>query len=434
MQTWRTPASFGSCICQGDNSSRGRSAWEPTRRVMRGPRWQSCGTQLFLESRSILFPKIFSILCMCAIVPSEENTQGMRKSQSNGRTRRDRRTVQQGTLHSTGSMSRFEAERICIEALLAKLGPSSAAIPCAGRGRARMSFAEFGVTVGRLVGILEEAISRQWLTPGDVEALMYTLGDVSRDSRLNERDARAKADAQRMAWAALEAREETHACKLANYALGVDPDCVDALVGLAFLNTHTLGDAIECLELAVAVGERSLGEAFINGQKGHFWLHLETRPYMRAWQSLGDAFFCANRSLDAVRIFEKMLDLNPRDDQAVRYPLVGLYLEIDNLHRAAELLDEYGHDGSAMIQWARVLERFLNGDLDGARQALHAAHAANSYFELLFTRKVPWPDETPDVSSPGSIAEASFCFRYLNRALLKHRNALSWLLAQSAGG
>jgi hypothetical protein len=48
-----------------------------------------------------------------------------------------------------------------------------------------------------------------------------------------------------------------------------------------------------------------------------------------------------------------MLELNPKDNQGARYPLIGLYIEMENLNCAAELLKKYEHDGSAMF--ARVL-------------------------------------------------------------------------------
>jgi hypothetical protein len=153
---------------------------------------------------------------------------------------------------------------------------------------------------------------------------------------------------------------------------------------------------------------------------------------MRALQSLADAFFCADLNLDAVGIYARMLELNPKDNQGVRYALIGLNLEMGNLKCAAELLEKYQHDGSARFEWARVLERFLDGDQDGASRALKAARKANSYVELLLTCNHPWPDELSNIYSPGSEEEAALCFRYLHRILKKQRRAFSWLLAQLA--
>ncbi len=280
--------------------------------------------------------------------------------------------------------------------------------------------------------LLEDAVESKLMMPDDLQSLMYTLGGASPNDQLSDRDAAIKADAQEIAHAAMKAEDKTQACSLAKRAVEMDPECVDALVLLADLNARTLRDAIETLQIAVAVGERSLGDAFINAHKGYFWLQMETRPYMRALYSLAGAFFCAKRNLDAIRVFEKMLELNPRDNQGARYPLLGLYIETDNLNCAAGLLKKYEHDGSAMYKWVRVMERFLNGDLDGASRALKDARNANCHVELLLTGKHPWPGGVADMYSLGSEEEAAFCFRYLNGALKKQRRAFSWLLGQLA--
>lgn len=332
------------------------------------------------------------------------------------------------SMHNAGkkldrNKNRLKGDRISLEALLANTARES---------QARMTSAELELIMRHILDVLEEAVSSKLMMPDELQAVMYTLGGTSPDSRLSASDAAIKAEAQEIARAAMKAEDKANACKLAKRAIEMDPEYVDALVLMADLNTRTLHDAIEVLQIAVAAGKRSLGEAFINAHSGYFWLQMETRPYMRSLHSLAGAFFCANRELDAIRIYERMLELNPRDNQGARYPLIGLYLEMGNLKRAAELLKKFDHDASAMFEWARVLERFLNGDLDGASRALKAARKANGHIELLLTRKHPWPAERQDMYSPGGEEEAAFCFRYLNGALKKQRRAFSWLLAQLA--
>lgn len=321
---------------------------------------------------------------------------------------------------------RLQGDRISFEALLP-------AFSCSTKPHARMTPAGFEAMVRQISDMLEEAISSKLIMPDDLQAVMYTLGAASPSDRLSDNDAAIKADAQEIACAAMKAENETLACKLAKHALEIDPDCVDALVLLANLYTRTLRDAIDTLQLAVAAGERSLGKAFINEYRGYFWLQIETRPYMRALQSLAGAFFCAKRNLDAVKVYERMLKLNPKDNQGARYPLIGLYIEMENLIRAADLLKNYEDDRSAMFEWARVLERFLDGNLDGASRILKAARKANRFVELFLTCKHPWPDGLSNIYSSGSEEEAALCFRYLHRILKKQRSAFLWLLAHLAG-
>jgi hypothetical protein len=91
-----------------------------------------------------------------------------------------------------------------------------------------------------------------------------------------------KDEAQDLAFEAMEAATAAKARSLAKKALAKDPDCVDALVLLAGLDANSTKAAIEGLQKAVEAGERSLGAKFLKANKGHFWLILETRPYMRA--------------------------------------------------------------------------------------------------------------------------------------------------------
>lgn len=351
----------------------------------------------------------------------------MKKSKSNaGKPFHDHRATQRRRGEDKSGTKRLKGNRIAFEALLP-------AVSCSTREpQACMGSASFDRILHQIGDMAEGAVSSGLILPDDLQAAMYTLSGPSPNGQLSDNDAAIKADAQEIACAAMKAEDETMACKLAKHALQIDPDCVDALVLLSNLNTRTLRDAIDCLQFAVAVGERSLGEAFINEDRGYFWLQMETRPYMRALQSLAGAFFCAKRNQDAVRIYERMLELNPKDNQGARYPLIGLCIEVANLNRAAELLKSYEHDRSAMFEWARMLERLLSGDQSGANRALIAARKANGYVELLLTCKHPWPDELQGTYSSGSEEEAAFCFRYLNGVLKKQRRAFSWLLGQLA--
>jgi tetratricopeptide (TPR) repeat protein len=181
------------------------------------------------------------------------------------------------------------------------------------------------------------------------------------------------------------------------------------------------------LQRAVAAGERSLGAKFIAENQGHFWMLLETRPYMRALANLAEALRNQGIRLDAINVYEKMLKLNPNDNQGVRDPLLGLYLETDKLNDAALLLGKYKSDASAHFAWARVLERFLAGDVKGATIALTKARKANRHVELYLTAQKALPKEPPEMYSPGSEEEAALCLSSLSGAWAEHKQATLWL-------
>ena len=295
-----------------------------------------------------------------------------------------------------------------------------------------MTPATMGTMMRQLAQMLEAADASEVITKDDLNALVASLGGPSPTDRLSDKEADAREEAKQIAFDAMEAETEAQARKLAKRALRLDPDCVDALVVMTNLQARNPHEMIAGLQGAVAAGERSLGDKFIRQNKGHFWLLLDTRPYMRALQALAEAFRGAGINLDAIQGFEKMLELNPNDNQGVRDPLLGLYLETGDLKGAGRLLKKYKEDVSANFEWARVLERFLAGDLDGAGRALTAARKANRHLELFLTQKESLPKELPEMYSPGSEEEAVLVLSYLSGALSKQKEACFWLFDQLA--
>ena len=269
--------------------------------------------------------------------------------------------------------------------------------------------------------------SVELILPGDVDALIASLSGPSAHEGLDDAEADKKDEAQQIAFDAMEAETEAEARKLAKRALRLDPDCVDALVLMNDLDAPTRVQRIEGLKKAVEAGERALGAKFIQKNKGHFWLLIETRPWMRALGRLATELNEAGLNLDAVSIYERILELNPNDNQGVRDPLLGLYLAVGELKRAGKLLKKYENDALANFAWGRVLERFLNGDRAGAKAALGIARAANHHVELFMTARKLLPKDPPEMYSPGSEEEAVLVLSNLSGAWAAHKEATFWL-------
>lgn len=270
------------------------------------------------------------------------------------------------------------------------------------------------------------------IMPDDLKALMVSLESPQAGGRISDLEADARDEAQQIAFEAMEAETEVQARKLAKRALKLDPDCVDALVVMTELDAHSTREKLEGLQKAVAAGERALGAKFIDENEGRFWLLIETRPYMRALQSLAEGYRSQGIKQDAITLYEKMLGLNPNDNQGVRDPLLGLYLESGDLNDAALMLTKYKDDASASFAWARVLERLLSGDRDGAAAMLKKARKANPHVELFLASQKPLPENLPEMYSPGSEAEAVLCLSYLGGAWAEHADAARWLFEQLA--
>jgi tetratricopeptide (TPR) repeat protein len=187
---------------------------------------------------------------------------------------------------------------------------------------------------------------------------------------------------------------------------------------------------IERLQQAVAAGERSLGTAFIRENKGHFWGLIETRPYMRALAQLAGLQRSIGLNADALKTYEKILELNPNDNQGVRDPLLGLYLATGNLDGAGKLLKRYEEDGSANFLWARVLYLFLSGDEPGAAAAFEFAREENCFVELYLSGRKKLPKAMPEMYSPGGEEEAILVLDNLSFAWAEHIEAARWLIDQ----
>jgi tetratricopeptide (TPR) repeat protein len=217
-------------------------------------------------------------------------------------------------------------------------------------------------------------------------------------------------------------------------AVRLNPACLDARVLLAIAAGGPPGEFIEELQTIVAVGEADLGPEFFKQNRGEFWGLMETRPYMRARHHLALELYKVGRVAEAIRHYEEMLQLNPGDNQGLRYLLLGHYLEIDDLDGARRLLEVYGDEPFAIFLWARVLERYLSGDLLGAVEALQAARAQNPHVEPFLVGKTKLPKNRPDYYGIGDVTEAMTCMDTIGPAWKKHREAVQWLKKEHGSG
>lgn len=299
-------------------------------------------------------------------------------------------------------------------------------------------------TTPKLPGLGSEAIMRdiqkvlqgkQFKDVDEANAFLATLTGPGLQQALSEladagEDRRGQA--QELAFDAMEAEDGEQARELAQRALALDPDCVDALVIMTGLDASNEREAIAGLKKAVEAGERALGTEFFRENKGEFWGILETRPYMRARLRLAEFLRAAGNGVQAMEHYAGVLELNPDDNQGVRYPLLGCYLAHGRLREAEKLLQAYDGDIMATWAWGKVLERYLADDRSGALKALRAARRGNPYVELYFSGQTRLPEGMPDTYGLGSREEALICFDHLAAAWAK-RDAIFWLLDRIVG-
>lgn len=234
--------------------------------------------------------------------------------------------------------------------------------------------------------------------------------------------------AQDLIYEAFETESSRKRVQLAKKALKVSPDCADAYVLLAEESAKSLQEAKDLYEKGVQAGERALGEEAFEEEAGHFWGILETRPYMRAREGLAACLWELGEREEAIEHYREMLDLNPGDNQGIRYELAGWLLEEERDEVLGELLERYEEDASAFWVYTRALWRFRKeGDTEEATAALKEAIETNPYVPLYLLGHKSLPGALPELIGFGDESEAVAYFARALTGWLRTPQALEWL-------
>jgi tetratricopeptide (TPR) repeat protein len=284
--------------------------------------------------------------------------------------------------------------------LRAEAARASEALDRIVRDREFKSDEEFGKFMQSLVGKSFDELEMPDLTPRDkAQDLVYD------------------------AWEERSARRRT---EMARKALELWPDCADAYCVLAEEAT-TSDEERRLLEAAVAAGERAIGPEPFKESVGRFWRIHATRPYMRARFLLANFLWNEEENEAAIKHARELLRLNPRDNQGVRYRLVGWLLASGNNRAAVVLLDRHDED-STYWKYARALLEFRTwGDADRARATLERAFQSNEVLPDYLIALGFGFNELPDSSNLEIDEEAVLAVSDLGEPWQMTPGALDWL-------
>lgn len=240
--------------------------------------------------------------------------------------------------------------------------------------------------------------------------------------------------AQDIMYDAWETSSRKKRIELAQQALKISADCADAYVLLAQEEARSLTEATDLYCQGVAAGERALGPDLFEEGRGHFWGIIETRPYMRARAGLAQCLWEAGQHEEALKHYQEMLQLNPDDNQGIRYLLMPWLMELNRDLDAEKLFQEYSDDGMATWLYSRVLLDFRKkGDSSAARKALEVALEANNQVpEYLLGRK-KMPKQLPAYYGFGDDNEAVLYVSENETVWKMTPGALAWLATQTQG-
>ena len=175
------------------------------------------------------------------------------------------------------------------------------------------------------------------------------------------------------------------ACGMASKALEYSPNCVDAYLILAEAQSDFAKRASAYRE-AIRAGEVSLGKDWEKKYKGTGWGATETRSVMRAMFGLAAALRWDDKLKESLALYRKLMELNPHDNQGVRYALASTLLEAGLGDELEALLEQYKDDKGVVLLYTKALHLYnKSGAKKKSNEALIEAFNANQYIPILMS-------------------------------------------------
>ncbi|MCL5881813.1 MAG: tetratricopeptide repeat protein [Candidatus Thermoplasmatota archaeon] len=216
--------------------------------------------------------------------------------------------------------------------------------------------------------------------------------------------------------------------EMALKAIDISENCADAYVILAELEKNPQ-TKIDLYRKASAAARKTLGEKAFTEYRGDFWKIIGTRPYMRAQEGLALSLWNSGRMDEAKNIYEELLELNPDDNQGVRYSLLLIYMIEGNADKAEELLNTYDEDGADWDYNRSLLLFRKSGVTIESKTALRKAFSSNIYVPAMLVGAIDIPGRSNYIT-PGQPDEASSYVRSCGALWLDNEEAIKWMIEE----
>lgn len=247
--------------------------------------------------------------------------------------------------------------------------------------------------------------------PDELRALAQTV--VLRFSREGSGTPRSKDVARGLVNTALRVRSARKKLALLRSALDRDADCSTARVELADVEFQN-GNWKACL----AAYDEVIARELPHWQSRHpaWWTERETRPLLRSLHGRAMTLWHQGRHADAAGQFEHLLDLNPRDNQGVRFFIPLLHLLADNQEEAVEFFERYGAEfpgdyaePSLLFGWG--LSFSLEGNEAEARDKYRQGILKNIFIAPMLLEE---PEPARGLWHPNDRAEPNYASEFID--------------------
>lgn len=216
--------------------------------------------------------------------------------------------------------------------------------------------------------------------------------------------------------------------ELAKQALSMNPHCSDAYLILAE-TTNTWRKQKRYFEQAVVASENLIYEyqelAKQDESPNSLYGIVEVRPWFRAKLAMGRILSDGGLLDEARAIFLEILKWDPEDHLGVRYDLIRVLHEQDDLDELSALFVQFEDDTGTFLEYERLWLAIRRQRVD-AEEYLQRAKWANPHFLAIVME--PYENVDTEFMTIGSREEAALYFNFSASWWGQDINILKWVI------
>ncbi len=213
--------------------------------------------------------------------------------------------------------------------------------------------------------------------------------------------------------------------RLVSDILARQPDCVEALICQAGWEKDD-EKRLDLLEDAVEAGERTVDSELMTREK-MWWKNHKSRPYMRAMGLLGFELMTEHPE-EGLELLEGLVEMNPEDNQGIRFFLIEYYLVRRRWHQAKQMLQRYPDEDHISFWYAKYFYLYgTTGRKSKTKRALLDAFHRNPYPMYILSGVEDYPEDFIGYRR-GSPEEAMEVIQLIADCLEHDYKQLHWLM------